>query len=90
MIVTMNVGMQGMLPLTFANPEDYKKVGTRDKISILGLPPSPGQQLQVKGTKPDGSTYTFTVNQTFNDNQLAWFKAGSALNAMGRTQKKVA
>jgi aconitate hydratase len=79
--------MQGMLPVTFANPEDYVKVGTRDKISIIGLPPTPGQPLQVKGSKPDGTNYTFTVNHTFNDNQLAWFKAGSALNAMGRAQQ---
>lgn len=76
-----------MLPLTFANPEDYVKVGPRDKISIIGLPPKPGQSLQVKGSKTDGTTYNFTVNHTFNDNQLAWFKAGSALNAMGRTKK---
>ena len=74
-----------MLPLTFANPEDYNKVGSRDKLSIVGLPPKPGQQLTVEGKKPDGGTYSFKVNHTFNDNQLTWFKAGSALNAMGQT-----
>ena len=75
--------MQGMLPLTFANPADYDKVGPRDKLSILGLPPAPGKQLTVRGTKPDGSSYEFPVNQTFNENQITWFKHGSALNAMG-------
>jgi aconitate hydratase len=73
-----------MLPLTFANPADYSKVAPRDKVSIVGLPPRPGQQLTLKGTKPDGATYSFPVNHTFNDNQISWFKAGSALNAMGR------
>lgn len=76
---------QGMLPLTFANPSDYDKVGPRDKVSILGLPPSPGKQLTLKGESPDGKTYEFPVNHTFNDNQITWFKAGSALNAMAKS-----
>lgn len=74
-----------MLPLTFADPADYSKVGPRDKVSIVGLPPVPGVQLTVKGVKPDGGQYSFPVNHTFNENQITWFKAGSALNAMGAT-----
>ena len=73
-----------MLPLTFANPADYDKVGPRDKVDIVGLPPREGVPLKVKGSTPEGNTYEFEVNHTFNDNQIAWFKAGSALNAMGR------
>ena len=75
-----------MLPLTFANPADYDKVGPRDKLDICGLPPKPETPLTVKGTKPDGGSYEFKVNHTFNDNQIKWFKAGSALNAMGRSE----
>ena len=59
------------------------QVGPFDKISIKGLTDfQPGKPLSVVGKKPDGSTYEFPVNQTFNE--IAWFKAGSALNAMGQ------
>ncbi len=83
-----NLKKQGMLPLTFADPSDYDKVGPRDKLSIVGLPPVPGTQLTVEGSTPEGKTYSFKVNHTFNDNQVTWFKAGSALNAMAETLKK--
>ncbi|KAK9823152.1 hypothetical protein WJX72_000640 [[Myrmecia] bisecta] len=83
-----NLKKQGMLPLTFANPADYDKVGPFDKLSILGLKTfAPGKPLTVEGKRPDGSTYNFQVNQTFNDNQIEWFKAGSALNAMAQKAK---
>lgn len=82
-----NLKKQGMLPLTFADPADYDKVGPFDKIAIRGLPPKPGAQLTLEGTRPDGSTYSFPVNHTFNENQLNWFKHGSALNAMGAANK---
>lgn len=79
-----NLKKQGMLPLTFADPADYDKVGPFDKLAIRGLATfAPGKPLMVEGTRPDGSTYSFQVNQTFNENQINWFKHGSALNAMG-------
>ena len=72
-----------MLPLTFANPADYDVVGPFDRLSIKGLTNfSPESKLTVAGKRPDGSTYEFPVNHTFNSNQVAWFKAGSALNSM--------
>lgn len=78
-----NLKKQGMLPLTFADAADYEKVGSRDKLSVLGLGElAPGKPLTVKGVKPDGSSYTFVVNHTFNANQIGWFKHGSALNLM--------
>lgn len=80
-----NLKKQGMLPLTFADPADYDKVGSRDEIAIKGLRElAPGKQLTVEGKKPDGSTYSFKVNQTFNEGQIDWFKAGSALNLMAK------
>lgn len=82
-----NLKKQGMLPLTFANPEDYNKVGPRDEVDIIGLPPLPGKPLTLRGKKPDGVQYEFHVNHTFNDNQLTWFKHGSALNAMGASKR---
>lgn len=84
-----NLKKQGLLPLTFADPADYDKIAPTDEISILGLTSfAPGSQLTLKGTRADGSTYEFPVNHTFNDNQITWFKAGSALNAMGQANKK--
>ncbi|KAF5840054.1 mitochondrial aconitate hydratase [Dunaliella salina] len=80
-----NLKKQGMLPLTFANPADYDLVGSHDRLSIIGLKEfAPGKPLKVEGKRPDGSTYEFTVNHSFNDNQINWFKHGSALNAMAK------
>lgn len=45
------------------------QVGPHDRVAIRGLPPKPGQQLTLEGTRPDGSTYSFPVNHTFNENQ---------------------
>jgi len=80
-----NLKKQGMLPLTFADHADYDKVQPGDKVSILGLTSfAPGVPLTCKLTHPDGSTDEFSLNHTFNDNQIGWFKAGSALNAMAQ------
>jgi aconitate hydratase len=62
-------------------------------LSITGLKTfSPGAPLTVVGKRVDGSSYDFPVNHTFNDNQINWFKHGSALNAMAAhfaSQKRV-
>ena len=64
------------------------QVGPFDKISIKGLTSfAPGKTLTVEGKRPDGETYSFPVNQTFNEAQIEWFKAGSALNAMNAKAK---
>ena len=76
-----NLKKQGMLGLTFANPEDYDKVQEHDTIDILGLDSfTPGTPLQIKLNHADGSSDTFDVNHTYNEAQIAWYKAGSALN----------
>ena len=83
-----NLKKQGLLPLTFADPADYDKVGPFDEVAVTGLATfAPGVPLTFEGVRPDGSTYAFPVNHTFNDNQITWFKAGSALNAMGKANK---
>lgn len=83
-----NLKKQGLLPLTFADPADYDKVGPFDKIAIRGLKAfAPGNQFTLEGTRPDGSTYSFQLNHTFNENQINWFKHGSALNAMAAQTK---
>ena len=72
-----------MLALTFVDKDDYNKVQERDKISILGLTEfAPGKNLKVVLHHADGTTDEFDVAHTYNEQQIGWFKAGSALNAM--------
>ncbi len=76
-----NLKKQGMLGLTFANPADYDKIQETDTIDILGLDEfTAGVPLKIKLNHADGSNDVFEVNHTYNDTQIEWFKAGSALN----------
>lgn len=76
-----NLKKQGMLALTFANKEDYDKVQEDDSIDIVGLTEfAPGKPLTVILHHADGGTDAFTVNHTYNEQQIEWFKAGGALN----------
>lgn len=78
-----NLKKQGMLPLTFADPADYDKIQPDSRISILGLADlAPGNPLTCRVSHADGSSDEFKLNHTFNDLQICWFKAGSALNYM--------
>ena len=80
-----NLKKQGMLALTFANKEDYDKVREDDKISILGLKEfTPGKNLTIQLTHADGSKESFEALHTYNQAQIEWFRAGSALNAMNK------
>ena len=70
-----------MLALTFCNKDDYNKVQEDDRISLTGLKEfAPGSKLKVTLKHQDGSEDSFLVEHTYNDTQIAWFKAGSALN----------
>jgi len=76
-----NLKKQGVLPLTFAAAADYDKVKEDDVVDIVGLTTlSPGKQLTVRLTHKDGSKEEFSVNHSMSEEQIAWFKAGSALN----------
>jgi aconitate hydratase len=76
-----NLKKQGMLALTFANKEDYEKIQEADIIDIIGLTDfQPGKPLKVVLHHTDGTSDAFEVNHTYNEGQIAWFKAGSALN----------
>jgi aconitate hydratase len=76
-----NLKKQGMLALTFANPEDYDKIREDDKIDITGLKDmAPGKQLVIVLNHADATKESFPVNHTYNQNQIEWFKAGAALN----------
>ena len=75
-----NLKKQGIVPLTFADPADYDKLGEDDRLGTQGLAGlAPGKTLTVTVTKPDGETWTFEGNHTFSEDQIEWFKAGSAL-----------
>jgi len=72
-----------MLALTFANKEDYDKVQEDDSIDITGLTSfTPGKALTVVLNHKDGSIDNITVNHTYNEQQIEWFKAGGALNVI--------
>ena len=68
------------VPLTFADPKTYEAIGERDTISVLNLPPVPDKPVQCVINKADGSKVAFEALHTFSDEQVEWFKAGSALN----------
>ena len=79
-----NLKKQGMLPLTFAEPADYDEVRADDRVDVLGLADlAPDRPVTVRLTHADDSTQELEANHTFNAEQLGWFRAGSALNAMG-------
>ena len=83
-----NLKKQGMLALTFANPEDYDRIQEDDTIDIVGLTEfAPGKALKVVLTHADGSSVSFAVNHTYNAQQIEWFKAGGALNIIRNSQK---
>ncbi|KAL8221841.1 UNVERIFIED_CONTAM: aconitate hydratase [Gekko kuhli] len=83
-----NLKKQGLLPLTFADPADYDKIHPVDKLSIVGLKDFvPGKPLKCIIKHPNGSQETIMLNHTFNETQIEWFKAGSALNRMKELQQ---
>jgi len=76
-----NLKKQGMLALTFENKNDYDKIREDDYISIVGIRNfKPGKPLTVILYHADKSQDSFFVNHTFNDLQIQWYQAGSALN----------
>jgi aconitate hydratase len=78
-----NLKKQGMLALTFKNPSDYDLIREDDVLAIRGLTTfAPGVPLSLEVKHTDGTTETIALNHSFNEGQIAWFKAGSALNAM--------
>ena len=82
-IAETNLKKQGVLPLTFVDPATYDAIGEDDRISVLGLADlAPDQRVQGQIVHADGSTTDFEVEHTMNDEQIAWFRAGGALNVI--------
>lgn len=84
-----NLKKQGMLALTFANKADYDLIREDDRIDIRGLVLfAPGKPLELILHHADGTQQAITVNHSYNDLQIEWFKAGSALNLIRKNLKK--
>ena len=79
-----NLKKQGMLPLTFSNPEDYDKLNPDDRVDLLVKDIAVGKPLTMKVHPKDGEEWDCELSQTFNEGQLEWFKNGSALNTMAK------
>lgn len=76
-----NLKKQGMLALTFSNEADYDRIREDDTINFLDLTSfAPGKPLTLELAHADGTKETISANHTYNDQQITWFKAGSALN----------
>jgi aconitate hydratase len=76
-----NLKKQGVLPLTFADKDDYDKVRENDRVDITGLTElAPGSTVTVVLRHDDGTTDTIACHHTLNAEQIEWFQAGSALN----------
>ena len=82
-----NLKKQGMLALTFADTNDYERIMEDDTIDITGLNDfSPGKPLNIVLHHSDGNSESFSVNHTYNAQQIEWFKAGGALNIIRMNQ----
>ncbi len=76
-----NLKKQGMLALTFANESDYDKIQEDDTFNFLDLTDfAEGKPLTIELVHADGTKENIIANHTYNDSQIEWFKAGSALN----------
>jgi len=83
-----NLKKQGMLGLTFANEADYDKIKEDDTFNFLDLDAfAPGKPLQLEIVHADGSKEVIVANHSYNEQQIAWFKAGSALNLIKKQNK---
>ena len=82
-----NLKKQGMLGLTFANEADYDKIMEDDTFNFIDLAEfAPDKQLTLEVVHADNSKELIKLNHTYNDSQIDWFKAGSALNFLKTTQ----
>jgi len=77
-----NLKKQGVLALTFSNPDDYALVREDDRIDVLCSSLEPGKAVEVILSHADGSKDSILASHTYNMQQIGWFKAGSALNSL--------
>lgn len=83
-----NLKKQGVLALTFSDKNNYDKIQEKDRIDIEGLNDfAPGKKLKVVLHHSDGSDELIMADHSYNESQIEWFKAGSALNLIREAQR---
>lgn len=81
-----NLKKQGLLALTFANPEDYNKIQEEDLLEFMDLDAfSQGEPIKLKVHHQEGKEEILFLNHTYSEGQIEWFRAGSALNNLSST-----
>jgi aconitate hydratase len=84
-----NLKKQGVLPLTFADPHDYDKIREDDRVDLSEIGDlAPNAPVMMRVRHSDGSSDFAELKHTMNEEQIAWFKAGSALNLLAQKTKK--
>jgi len=83
-----NLKKQGMLPLTFADPKDYDKIKEDDRVTIFVSQLAPEKPVKMLVKHSDGTQDEIWLNHTMNASQIEWFKAGSALNLIAKSQQQ--
>ncbi len=82
-----NLKKQGVLPLTFADPADYDTVRETDRVTLANLRDlASGMPVTAILHHEDGTVDRVTLRHTLNQEQIAWFRAGSALNLLRRQE----
>ena len=82
-----NLKKQGMLALTFVNPNDYDLVRQDDTVDIKDFENfAPDKNLTIVLNHADGTSDSFEVEHTYNEQQIEWVKTGSALNKIRKDQ----
>ena len=84
-----NLKKQGVLPLTFENPDDYDKIREDDRIDLSEIGDlAPNAPVMLRVRHSDGTSDFAELKHTMNEEQIGWFKAGSALNLLAQKTKK--
>jgi len=84
-----NLKKQGLLPLTFEDPKDYDRILDDDRISLVGLKElGPGKPVRCVVKHAGGAEEIIKLRHSLNAGQIAWFKAGSAMNHMKKLEQE--
>ncbi|MGZ9005668.1 MAG: aconitate hydratase, partial [Burkholderiales bacterium] len=79
-----NLKKQGLLALTFTDPADYDRIREGDRLSLLGLADmKAGRPVLCRVSHADGVSEVLELRHSYSEEQLQWFRAGSALNCIG-------
>ena len=79
-----NLKKQGVLALTFARPSDYNRIAADDKIDVRCAGIEPGKPVELVLRHADGTQETIRARHSYTAQQIAWFRAGSALNTLSK------